>query len=260
MNAPVPSPVESRLRELLARRILILDGAMGTMIQREHLTEADFRGERFAAHAVDVRGNNDLLSLTRPATDSRDPRGLSGGRRRPSRNQHLRRQFDRAGRLSTGASRLRDESRSSAAGEAGLREAVDGGQAAVRRRRARSHAEDRVDLARRQRSGRAQRHVRPAGRQLRRAGARGLLDGGADLLLVETIFDTLNAKAALFAIDAEFERRAKDGLPRVPLMISGTVTDASGGSCPGRPSRRSGTRCGTRDRSPSVSTARSVPR
>jgi 5-methyltetrahydrofolate--homocysteine methyltransferase len=58
--------------------------------------------------------------------------------------------------------------------------------------------------------------------------ARGLLDGGADLLIVETIFDTLNAKAALFAIDAEFERRAQSGQPRVPLMISGTVTDASG--------------------------------
>jgi len=60
------SPTETRLRELLARRILILDGAMGTMIQRHKLTEADFRGRRFADHPVDVRGNNELLLLTRP--------------------------------------------------------------------------------------------------------------------------------------------------------------------------------------------------
>ncbi len=70
MNPRPPSTdlqtVESQLRELLARRILMLDGAMGTMIQRYKLSEADFRGERFADHPIDVRGNNDLLSLTRP--------------------------------------------------------------------------------------------------------------------------------------------------------------------------------------------------
>ena len=65
-NSDTESALESRLRELLARRILMLDGAMGTMIQRYKLSEADFRGERFADHPVDVRGNNDLLSLTRP--------------------------------------------------------------------------------------------------------------------------------------------------------------------------------------------------
>ena len=69
---PVPlgrpmSPVEKRLRELMARRILVLDGAMGTMIQRYRLTEEQFRGERFADHAQDVKGNNELLSLTRPS-------------------------------------------------------------------------------------------------------------------------------------------------------------------------------------------------
>ncbi len=70
MNARSPSSdlqtIEAQLRELLARRILMLDGAMGTMIQRYKLSEADFRGDRFADHPVDVRGNNDLLSLTRP--------------------------------------------------------------------------------------------------------------------------------------------------------------------------------------------------
>jgi 5-methyltetrahydrofolate--homocysteine methyltransferase len=64
--ALTPSPTEMRLREALARRILILDGAMGTMIQRYKLAEADFRGERFAGHPVDLKGNNDLLVLTRP--------------------------------------------------------------------------------------------------------------------------------------------------------------------------------------------------
>ena len=62
----------AELRELLARRILILDGAMGTMVQRHGLVEADYRGERFAAHAKDLRGNNDLLSITRPASRRRN--------------------------------------------------------------------------------------------------------------------------------------------------------------------------------------------
>jgi 5-methyltetrahydrofolate--homocysteine methyltransferase len=66
MNTRHPSDIESQLRELLTHRILMLDGAMGTMIQRYKLSEADFRGARFADHPIDVRGNNDLLSLTRP--------------------------------------------------------------------------------------------------------------------------------------------------------------------------------------------------
>jgi hypothetical protein len=109
--SPVPiSDVDAQLRELLARRILILDGAMGTMIQRYQLDEAAFRGERLADHSVDVRGNNDLLSLTRPDDAARrrprDPRGLPRGRRRLDRKEYLRRDVDRTGGLRARPSRL----------------------------------------------------------------------------------------------------------------------------------------------------------
>ena len=106
-----PSPPGRRSRErpgwsacpaLLRERILVLDGAMGTMIQRHGFTEADFRGERFADHPRDLRGDNDLLCLTRPDVDPRHPRRLPGGRRRHHQHQHLQRDPHRAGRLRPG--------------------------------------------------------------------------------------------------------------------------------------------------------------
>jgi 5-methyltetrahydrofolate--homocysteine methyltransferase len=227
MNAPVPSSVEFRLRELLARRILILDGAMGTMIQREHLTEADFRGARLAAHAVDVRGNNDLLSLTRPelilaiheaylaaGADLVETNtfGASSIAQDDYQLGHLAYEMNLAAaqlaKQACAKQSTADKPRF-VAGALGPTPKTASISPDVNDPGARNVTFDQL--------------VASYGEQ-----ARGLLDGGADLLLVETIFDTLNAKAALFAIDAEFERRAKDGLPRVPLMISGTVTDASG--------------------------------
>ena len=129
----------------------------------------------------------------------------------------------------------------------------DPGQAAIRRRCARAHQPDRDDLARRQRSRLSQRELRRAGGGLHGA-IDGLVEGGVDLLLVETIFDTLNAKAALFAIDAYFDAHAI----RLPLIVSGTITDVSGARFPARRPKRSGIRCATRARSPCSLPAKSV--
>ncbi len=214
---------EARLREMLAQRILILDGAMGTMVQRYALDEASFRGERFAGHGHDLKGNNELLSLTQPAVI------------REIHESYFAAGADLVETNTFGATAIAqaDYGLSSLAYEMNVASA----------RIARAACE-------RYTSGERPRFVAgalgpqpktaslspdvndPAARsvtfdELRAAyheQVRGLLDGGVDLLLVETIFDTLNAKAALFAIDEVFEERGV----RLPIMISGTVTDASG--------------------------------
>ncbi len=221
--APSSSPTEARLRELLARRILILDGAMGTMIQRYKLTEADFRGTRFADHAVDVKGNNELLVFTRPDVIS------------AIHEQYLAAGADLIETNTFGATRIAQEDYKLAeiAYEINLeaaklaRAACDKYSTPEKPRfvcgalgptpKTASISPDVNDPG--ARNVTFDQLVESYGEQ-----TRALLDGGADLLLIETIFDTLNAKAAIFAVEAEFERR---GI-RVPVMISGTVTDASG--------------------------------
>jgi 5-methyltetrahydrofolate--homocysteine methyltransferase len=223
-SAPSSSPsTESRLRALLRRRILILDGAMGTMIQRYRLSEADFRGQRFADHPVDLKGNNDLLVLTRPDV-VREIHGeyLAAGADIVETNtfgatstaQDDYRLGDIAYEMNVAAARLAKEAATRfstterprfVAGALGPTPKTASISPDVNDPGARNVTFDQL--------------VEAYGVQ-----ARGLLDGGADLLLVETIFDTLNAKAAIFAIEAEFERRDE----RVPLIVSGTVTDASG--------------------------------
>jgi 5-methyltetrahydrofolate--homocysteine methyltransferase len=208
---------------LLAHRILILDGAMGTMIQRFKLTEADFRGERLREHPKDLKNNSDLLVLTRPdvirdihegylaaGTDIIETNtfGASSVAQDDYGLGHLAREMNVA------AARL-------------AREAVDKFSTPEHPRfvagalgptpRTASISPDVND---------------PGARnvdfeQLRAAyyeQVEGLVEGGVDLLLVETIFDTLNAKAALFAIEEYFAASGE----RLPLIISGTVTDASG--------------------------------
>ena len=225
---PLPaSAIDRRLRELLACRILILDGAMGTMIQRHKLSEADFRGSRFADHPIDLKGNNELLQLVRPDVI------------RTIHEQYLAAGADLIETNTFGATRIAQEDYKLAhlAYEMNL-EAAKIARAACDRYatpdkprfvcgalgptpKTASISPDVND---------------PGARNVTfdelvdsyREQTRGLIDGGADVLLVETIFDTLNAKAAIFAIEAEFEQRAQAGLPRLPLMISGTVTDASG--------------------------------
>ena len=217
------SPVEERLRDLLARRILLLDGAMGTMIQRYKLTEADFRGERFAAHPRDLRGNNDLLVLTAPRVVSE------------IHEQYLAAGADIVSTNTFGATRTAQE-------DYALAElAYEMNVKAAKLARA---AADRFSGADRPRfvagsigptpkTASISPEVNdPGARNITfdelvvayGEQARGLLDGGVDFLLIETIFDTLNAKAAIFAVEQEFDRRAA----RAPVVISGTVTDASG--------------------------------
>lgn len=222
------SPVEAVLRDLLARRILILDGAMGTMIQRYKLSEEDYRGERFKDFAVPgkqvfVKGNNELLSLTRPDVISEiHEQYLDAGADLIETNtfgattvaQDDYHMADLAYEMNLVSARLAraacdkystpDKPRF-VAGALGPTPKTASISPDVNDPGARNVSFDQLATAYLEQ-------------------VRGLVDGGADVLLVETIFDTLNCKAALFAIDSYFEETGK----RLPIMISGTVTDASG--------------------------------
>ena len=220
-------------RRLFAARIVLLDGAMGSMIQTYNLSEADFRGERFSTHPHDLKGNNDLLALTRPDVIER----IHGDY------------------FAAGADVVETNTFSSTA----IAMADYRCEAFVRE----------INLAAAACAQRAARQVETAapGRRCFVAGALGplnrtlsmspdvnrpdyravtwdqvvaayteqveaLLDGGVDALIVETIFDTLNSKAALFAIAEVFDRRGDTA--RVPIMISVTITDASGRTLSGQ--------------------------
>ncbi|GAB3351601.1 homocysteine S-methyltransferase family protein [Lysobacter tyrosinilyticus] len=243
-----PARVEA-LQRLLHERILVIDGAMGTMIQQYELQEADYRGTRFAdgyddqhasddhAHgeacgcARDQRGNNDLLSLTRPeiireihtqyldagadlletntfnsTTISLEDYGL----------QHLARELNETGarlaREACDVAEARDPSRPRfVIGVLGPTSRTASLSPDVNRPGFRAISFDELRVAYREATD-------------------GLIDGGADIIMVETIFDTLNAKAALFAIEEAFEARGG----RLPVMISGTITDASGRTLSGQ--------------------------
>ena len=211
------------LPALLEKRILILDGAMGTMIQRFKLTEQDFRGERFREHGKDLKNNSDLLVLTRPAVIRDIHEGyLAAGADLIETNTFG---ANRIAQEDYGLGELAREMNLAAAKLA--REAADKFATPDKPRfvagalgptpRTASISPDVND---------------PGARnvdfeQLRAAyheQVEALLEGGVDLLLVETIFDTLNAKAALFAIEEVFAQTGE----RLPVVISGTVTDASG--------------------------------
>src|SRR6476660_1295092 len=216
--------VRSEFTGLLQKRILVLDGAMGTMIQALKLSEEGYRGARFDAWNREVRGNNDLLNLSRP--DS-------------VRDIHLA--YFRAGADIVSTNTFSSTSIAQAdygmegiayelnqAGAALAREAAVQAQKEDGRRRFVAGA-----LGPTNRTASISPDVANPGfraitfDQLRAAYSeqtRGLIDGGADLLLIETIFDTLNAKAAIFAISEICEERGLD----VPVMISGTITDRAG--------------------------------
>jgi 5-methyltetrahydrofolate--homocysteine methyltransferase len=221
----------ARLPELVARRILVLDGAMGTMLQAHRLTEADFRGERFADHPRDLRGDNDLLVLTRPDVVAAVHRAyLDAGADIIETNTF---NANRISQADYGLAHLARELNEAAARLA--RSVADEAEAADPARpryvagaigptnKTASLSPDVAD---------------PAARNVTfeelveayAEAAEGLIAGGADLLLVETIFDTLNAKAAIFAIEDVFERL---GL-RLPVVLSGTVVDASGRTLSGQ--------------------------
>jgi 5-methyltetrahydrofolate--homocysteine methyltransferase len=211
------------LPELLKQRIVILDGAMGTMIQRFKLTEADYRGERFRDHPKDVKNNSDLLVLTRPdvVRDIHEGYLAAGadmietntfGANSVAQDDYGLGQYARE--MNVAAARLAREAADKfstpekprfVAGALGPTPRTASISPDVNDPGARN-----IDFERLRASYHEQ--------------LEGLLEGGVDLLLVETIFDTLNAKAALFAIDEVFAASGE----RLPLIISGTVTDASG--------------------------------
>ena len=211
------------LPQILSQRIAILDGAMGTMIQRFKLNEAQYRGERFADWPSDVKGNNELLSLTRPDVIQDIHEGyLAAG-------------ADLIETNTFGATTVAQDDY----GMAALAREMNVASARIARA-----ACDKFSTPDKPRyvagalgptpkTASISPDVNDPGarnvtfEQLRAAyyeQVEGLVEGGADVLLVETIFDTLNAKAALFAIQEFFDASGE----RLPVIISGTVTDASG--------------------------------
>jgi len=219
------------LYQALEQRILLLDGAMGTMIQARELKESDYRGERFADWPVDLRGNNDLLSLTQPQiiTDIHEAFLTAGA------------DIIETNSFNSTSIALADYQMEALAGElceASARLA----RAAVDEYNSRTPKQPRWVagvLGPTNRTASLSPDVDDPGfrnvnfDQLVDAygeAAHGLMRGGADLLLIETVFDTLNAKAAIFALEQTFEETGR----RLPVMISGTITDASGRTLSGQ--------------------------
>ena len=223
MKPRAPYTRATELPALLSRRIVMIDGAMGTMIQRYKLGEADFRGQRFADHPKDLKGNNELLQFTRPDV------------LREIHDAYLAAGADIVETNTFGATSIAQE-------DYGLAHvAREMNVEAARIAKASALAASTPDRPRfvagalgpTPRTASISPDVNDPGarnvsfEQLRAAyleQASGLLEGGADLFLVETIFDTLNAKAAIFALDELMDATGE----RLPVIVSGTVTDASG--------------------------------
>ena len=219
------------IENILADRILILDGAMGTMIQRHTLTEEDFRGQRFADWKSDLKGNNDLLSLTRPDII-----------------KDIHREYLRAGSDIIETNTF--SGTSIAMADYGMEELVyelNYESARLAREAAEEFTRENPAKPRfvagamgpTNRTASISPDVNNPGYravtfdQLVEAyteQVRGLMDGGADIILIETVFDTLNCKAALFAANAHMDACGK----RLPIMVSGTITDASGRTLTGQ--------------------------
>ena len=216
------------LAEALEQRVLVLDGATGTMQQAYGLQETDFRGERFAGHNGDLKGNGDVLSLTRPdVVDAVHRAYLEAGADMVETNTFS------ATRIAQADYELQHAVREINFAAATIaRRAADAFATRERPRwvagvlgptnRAASISPDVND---------------PGARNVRfvelvdayREAAEALIEGGVDLIMVETVFDTLNAKAALFALEEIFESHA-----RLPVMVSGTITDLSGRTLSGQ--------------------------
>jgi len=221
----------TKITDLLGERILFLDGAMGTMIQRHQLEEADYRGERFADWPSDLKGNNDLLVLTQPHII------------RDIHTQYLEAGADILETNTFNATRvaMADYGMEELAYEINVAAAKLAGEAA------RALSEQTPEKPRfvagvlgpTNRTASISPDVNDPGfrnihfDELVAAyieSTRGLVNGGADIILIETIFDTLNAKAAVFAVEQFFD----DNDLRLPVMISGTITDASGRTLTGQ--------------------------
>jgi 5-methyltetrahydrofolate--homocysteine methyltransferase len=217
------------IREAIKQRILILDGAMGTMIQRQKLSEAEFRGERFKDHPVHVRGNNDLVSLTKPEIIT-----------------NIHKEYLEAGAdiietntFSANAISLADYKMESLAYELNKASALLAKDIALKYTTPEKPRFVAGAIGPTNRTASMSPHVHDAGFRAvtfdmlvdaYSEQIRGLMDGGVDILLIETVFDTLNCKAAIFAAEEVFNIAGM----RLPLMISGTITDASGRTLSGQ--------------------------
>lgn len=219
------------IKDLLQKRILVLDGAMGTMLQRHKFTEEDFRGERFKDWEHPLQGNNDLLSLTQPeaiaevhrkyfaaGADIVETNTFSGTTIAMADYYMEELVYELNLESARIAKEVADEFTAKephkprfVAGSIGPTNKTASMSPDVNDPGFRAVSFDELRIAYKQQ-------------------VEGLLDGGSDLLLVETIFDTLNAKAALFAIEEVKEERNID----VPIMVSGTITDASGRTLSGQ--------------------------
>lgn len=220
-----------KIEDILKERILIIDGAMGTMIQRHTLEEADFRGEKFKNHSHPVKGNNDLLSITRPDII-----------------KDIHRQYFEAGAdiietntFSATTIAQADYHLEDFVYELNFESAKIAREVAEEFTRNEPHKPRFVAgaMGPTNKTASLSPEVNNPGfravtfDQLAAAfkqQARALIEGGADLLLLETIIDTLNAKAALFAIQELFEEMGR----QIPVMVSGTITDASGRTLSGQ--------------------------
>jgi 5-methyltetrahydrofolate--homocysteine methyltransferase len=233
-----PSPTRSSdhadaFHRLFASKIVVLDGAMGSMIQTYNLEEADFRGDKFTAHPHDLKGNNDLLAITRPdviETIHRDY--FAAGADMVETNTFSSTSIAQADyRLEplvreinlAAVACARRAAQQAEAATPGRRCFVAGAIGPLNRTLSMSPDVNRPDF----RAVTWDQVVAAYTEQVQ-----ALLDGGVDALLVETIFDTLNSKAALFAIENVFDQRGEAA--RVPVMISVTITDASGRTLSGQ--------------------------
>ncbi|HRE86609.1 MAG TPA: methionine synthase [Accumulibacter sp.] len=221
----------AELKACLERKILVLDGAMGTMIQRHRLQEADYRGSRFAGHAHDLKGNNDLLVLTQPdLIRAIHAEYLTAGADIIETNTFNSTSVSQADyhleaivhELNVaGAQLARSVCDEFTARDPSRPRFVAGGLGPTSRTA--SISPDVNDPGYRNTS-----FDQLVGTYSE--AVRGLCEGGVDIILVETVFDTLNAKAALFAVEQYFEQVGR----RWPVMISGTITDASGRTLSGQ--------------------------
>lgn len=223
------------IREALAKRILIIDGAMGTMVQRHKLEEEDYRGERFASWHTDVKGNNDLLCLTQPRIiiDIHKQYLFAGAdiieTNTFSSTNIAQADYDMqaiAYELNVAAAKCArtaiEEFYQSEEGKTKAGAYVAGAIGPLNKTLSLSPDVNNPGY----RAVTFDEVVEAYYEQIS-----GLVDGGVDILLIETIFDTLNAKAAIFAIKKYFRDKGKQELP---IMISGTITDASGRTLSGQ--------------------------
>ncbi len=231
MASPTESPSFAALRRLFESRIAVLDGAMGTMIQGYALTEADFRGTRFASHPKDLKGNNDLLSITRPdVIEAIHGEYFAAGADLVETNTFNSTVISQADygtealvpELNAAAvAAARRAARKAEAADPSRPRFVAGAIGPLNRTLSMSPDVNRPDF-------RAVDWDQVVGAYLEQA--RALAKAGVDALLVETIFDTLNAKAALYATELLFDETGV----RLPVMVSVTITDASGRTLSGQ--------------------------